>query len=313
MALLDIVNLNVDLPTAAGLVKASSGICLKIDRREAHCLIGGPGCGKTVVALGIMRLLPVNARTGGQILFRGMDLLRVSETKMKRIRGRQIAMIFEQPETCFSPAFSVGLQIAEAVRTREKCSVRESRERAMELMARVKLPATRKIYRQYLYEYSKGMARRAMIAMALASRPALLIADEPATGLDVAMRCRILAILKDLTSHFGISLLLITHDLEAAFFMCDRVSVMYAGFIVEKGPVQEILQFPRHPYTKALIRAMSNGTICADGGMAPELTRLPAGCPFHPRCDARQEICLKAIPSMARGVRCHLYEDMRSN
>lgn len=306
MILLDIVDLNVSFPTAAGVVQASNGVSLKIKQGETHCLIGESGCGKTILALGIMRLLPGNAIVNGRILFNGINLFCLSEKEMRKIRGRQIAMIFEQPQSCFNPVFSVGNQIAEAVKIHEKCSIKAATEKAVELMAKVKIPAPQQKYRQYPHEYSGGMTQRAMIAMAMALKPALLIADEPTTSLDATIKSQIITLLKDLIAQFDTSLLLITHDLETAFMLCEHVSVMYAGFIVEKAPVKNILKIPKHPYTKALISAVSDKAVSPISGMVPELTRLPRGCPFHPRCEGRRKICRKVVPPMEKGVRCHL-------
>lgn len=310
MNILDIVDLNVSLPTSAGIVKAPTGVCLTVKKGETHCLIGESGCGKTMVALGIMRLLPENAKVSGRILFNGRNLFSLSEKEMRKIRGREIAIIFEQPQSCLNPVFSVGEQIAEAVRIREKCSIKASEEKALALMTIVRISDVKKKYRQYPHEYSGGMAQRAMIAMAMALQPALLIADEPTTSLDIIIKARILQLLKDLVSQHGTSLILITHDLESAFRMCEHAAVMYAGWIVEKGLVKDILRTPKHPYTKALIHAVSDESSSPVRGAVPELTRLPTGCPFHPRCGISREICTRVMPQMEKGVRCHLQAEM---
>jgi peptide/nickel transport system ATP-binding protein len=310
MNLLDIADLNVSLPTSAGVVHASNGVTLSVRQGETHCLIGESGCGKTIVALGIMRLLPENAKVSGKIVFNGKNLFSLSEKEMRKIRGREIAIIFEQPQSCLNPVFSVGYQIAEAVRIHEKCSVKASEEKAIELMTMVKIPDAERKYRQYPHEYSGGMAQRAMIAMAMALQPSLLIADEPTTSLDTVIRAQIMAILKDLVTRFGTSLILITHDLEAAFRICEYAAVMYAGYIVEERPVRDILKTPKHPYTKALISAVSGETSSSIRGYLPELTRLPTGCPFHPRCEISRKICTEVIPQIKKGVRCHLQERM---
>lgn len=310
MCILRIICLNVSFPSPSGVVQASSGIRLEMKPGETRCLIGESGCGKSIVALSIMRLLPENACVSGEILFNGRDLLSLSEREMRKVRGREISMIFEQPQSCLNPLFPVEDQIAEAVKSHDRCSHKARKERAAELMKRVGLPGSAQKGAQYPHEYSGGMAQRAMIAMAMASRPSLLIADEPTTSLDGTTQARVLGLLKDLVSHYGMSLLLITHDLETAFWMCEHVSVMYAGSLVETGTVRALSEKPKHPYTKALIGALEDAGNSSIRGTVPELTRLPPGCPFHPRCPDSQEICHKVVPSMKRGARCHLHMKM---
>ncbi len=306
MNLLQISNLCVSFPTKAGVARVSDGISLKINQEESLCLVGESGCGKSIVALSIMRLLPKYARISGEIRFKGRDILSLREGEMRRIRGHEIAMIFEQPATCLNPVFTVGDQIAEAVRAAERCSSKESRKRAVELMDRVGIPSPEKRYSQYPHEFSGGMQQRAMIAIALAFRPSLLIADEPTTSLDVTIQAQIMELIKDLVSDFKTSLFLITHDIGVAAEMCDRVMVMYAGEIVEKGRIDKLFKGPRHPYSKALLGAISDNGLKPIRGSVPELTRLPAGCRFHPRCPVTLDICRQVRPQIKNGVRCHL-------
>ena len=306
MDLLQISNLHVDFPTKAGMVRASDGVNLEIKPGESLCLVGESGCGKTIVALTIMRLLPENAQISGEIWLKGKNLLSLGKEEMRKIRGREIAMIFEQPATCLNPVFTAGDQIAEAVRIHEKCSRKEARERAIELMEMVGIPSPRKRYRQYPHEFSGGMQQRVMIAMALAFSPSLLIADEPTTSLDVTIQTQIVELLKDLVAKLKTSLFLITHDLGVAAEMDDRVAVMYAGEIMEKGRVSEVFKYPQHPYTKALLGAISKDGLRPIKGSVPELTRLPKGCKFHPRCSQARDICREIRPEMKNGVRCHL-------
>jgi len=306
--LLDIVDLNISFPAKAGVVRVSDGVSLNIKPGESLCLVGESGCGKTIVALSIMRLLPQNARISGEIRFKGENLLSLGEEEMRKIRGREIAMIFEQPSTCLNPVFTVGDQIAEAVRVCEKCSKKESGERAVELMKMVGIPSPEKRYIQYPHEFSGGMQQRAMIAIALAFSPSLLIADEPTTSLDVTIQAQILEILKNLTDKFKTSLFLITHDLGIAAEMCDNVIVMYAGEILEKGHTGGLFKEPKHPYSKALLGAISDNELRPIQGSVPELTRLPAGCRFHPRCPMARDICRQVKPQLKNGVRCHLCE-----
>ncbi|MBW2079205.1 MAG: ABC transporter ATP-binding protein [Deltaproteobacteria bacterium] len=308
MDLLRISNLHVSFPTKAGVVWASDGVDLEIKQGESLCLVGESGCGKTIVALGIMRLLPENARVNGEICFKEKNLLSLGKEEMRKIRGREIAMIFEQPATCLDPVFAVGDQIAEAVRVHEKCSKKEARERSVELMEMVGIPSPQKRFRQHPHEFSGGMQQRAMIAIALAYNPSLLIADEPTTSLDVTIQAQIMELLKDLISKFKTSLFLITHDLGVAAEMCDGVAVMYAGEILEKGRVNEVFKYPKHPYTKALLGAISNDRLKPIKGSVPELTSLPSGCKFHPRCPLARDVCRDVRPEMKNGVRCHLWE-----
>jgi len=306
--LLRISNLRVSFPTKAGVVQASDGVNLEINQGESLCLVGESGCGKTIVALSIVRLLPENAQISGEIRFKGKNLLSLAKEEMRRIRGREIAMVFEQPATCLNPVFTVGDQIAEAVRVHEKCSKKESKERAIELMEMVGIPSPQKRYNQYPHEFSGGMQQRAMIAIALAFRPSLLIADEPTTSLDVTIQAQIMELLKDLVSKFRTSLFLITHDLAVAAEMCDKVAVMYAGDVMEKGRVSQVFKQPKHPYTKALLEAISEDGLRPIKGSVPELTRPPTGCKFHPRCPLATDACREVRPEMKNGVRCHLWQ-----
>lgn len=312
MNLLDIVNLNISFPTKAGVIRASDGVSLEIGQGEVLCLVGESGCGKTIVALGIMRLLPGNARIDGNILFHGKDLFALPEKEMRRVRGRDIAMIFEQPAKCLNPVLSVGDQIAEAVRIHARCSRKASKDRAVEMMGRVGIPAPHRRYRQYPHEFSGGMAQRVMIAMALVVKPSLLIADEPTTSLDVTIQAQIMFLLKGLVAQFKTSLLLITHDLGVAAQMGDRLAVMYAGGIVEKGRLNDVFRAPRHPYTRALVKVASRAGPASVSGTVPELSRLPSGCRFHPRCPLARDRCSKRMPGMQSGVRCHLFGSTES-
>lgn len=309
MALLEIRDLHVTFPTPAGLVCASDGVSLDLNEDDSLCLVGESGCGKTIIALAVMRLLPRNAVIAGEIRFRGQDLLSLKETRMRQIRGRDIAMIFEQPATCFNPVLTVGAQIAEVVQVHEKCPRSASKERAIELMEMVGIASPRKRYGQYPHEFSGGMIQRAMIAMALAFEPVLLIADEPTTSLDVTVQSQIIDLLSNLKSRLRTTLLLITHDLAVASQLCERAAVMYAGGLVEKGSVKEVFESPRHPYTQALLSAAFGNGSGIIRGTVPELTHLPDGCRFHPRCPRAQAICREVLPPMEDGVRCHLYQN----
>jgi oligopeptide/dipeptide ABC transporter ATP-binding protein len=221
-------------------------------------------------------------------------------------------MIFEQPASCLNPVFTIGDQIAEAVRIKENCSKKASWDRAVELMKTAGIPSAKERCRQYPHEFSGGMIQRAMIAMALAFRPSLLIADEPTTSLDVTIQAQITRLLSNLVAEFGMSLLLITHDLGVASRLCETIAVMYAGEIVEKGPIEKILKNPDHPYTQALTSAVSEKERPAVKGSVPELSRLPDGCRFHPRCPRADNLCRDVKPIMKNNVRCHFADTIES-
>jgi peptide/nickel transport system ATP-binding protein len=308
MDLLRVNNLYVSINTGENVVRASKGIDLAVKQGRSLCLVGESGCGKTVLALSIMRLLPENAHVSGEIWFRGKNLLLSSNEEMRRIRGREMAMIFAQPASYLNPVFTIGEQIAEAVRVHRDCSRRDAREMALELMEMVQIHPQRQRYDHYPHEFSGGMQQRVMIAMALAFSPYLLIADEPTSSLDVTVQAEILDLLRDLVARFGSSLLLITHDIGVAAEMCDQVAVMYAAEIVETGDASEVFCHPRHPYTKALLETISDGEFKPIRGSVPELTHLPAGCCFHPRCPMTKSICREKKPEMREGVKCHLWE-----
>jgi oligopeptide/dipeptide ABC transporter ATP-binding protein len=308
MDLLRVNNLYVSINTGENVVRASEGIDLAVKQGKSLCLVGESGCGKTVLAMSIMRLLPENAHVSGEIWFRGKNLLLISNEEMRRIRGQEIAMIFAQPASYLNPVVTIGEQIAEAVRVHRDCSRREAREMAIELMETVQIHPPRQRYDHYPHEFSGGMQQRVMIAMALAFSPHLLIADEPTSSLDVTVQTEILDLLRDLVARFGSSLLLITHDLGVAAEMCDHVAVMYAAEIVETGDADEVFSRPKHPYTKALLETISDSEFKPIRGSVPELTCLPAGCCFHPRCPMTENICREKKPEMREGVKCHLWE-----
>lgn len=308
MELLHINDLNVNFSTRGGLVRVLSGFNLDIEKGDSMCLVGESGCGKTMVALSIMRLLPENAQVRGEIRFEDRDLLSLKKEEIRRIRGRSISMIFEQPASCLNPVFTVGDQIAEAVRANGGCSKKEAKKTAVMLMNLTGIPSPEKRFNQYPHEFSGGMLQRAMISIAMASKPRLLIADEPTTSLDVTVQAQIIELIKGLIAKFDMSLLLITHDLGVAAELCRDVAVVYAGEIVERGRLVDVFQDPRHPYTKALVKAISEDGLRPIRGSVPELTRLPEGCRFHPRCPLVKDICRLSKPELKNGVRCHLWE-----
>jgi oligopeptide/dipeptide ABC transporter ATP-binding protein len=308
MDLIKVNNLSLCFPIQNGTVQILDGLNLKIGQNESLCLVGESGCGKSMTALAIAGLLPRNSLINGKISLKGKALLTAGKDEIRRIRGREIAMIFEQPTTCLNPVFTIGSQIAEAVRIYKKKSRKEAKKRAVHIMEMVGIPSPQKRYKQYPHQFSGGMQQRIMIAMALAYNPSLLIADEPTTSLDVTIQAQILDLLKDLTLAFKTSLLLITHDLGIAAEMCDKVAVMYAGRIVEQGQIDDVFDHPGHPYTKSLLEAISIDELKPIPGSVPEFSNLPSGCAFHPRCPSAIDICRYASPEMKNGVRCHLWE-----
>ncbi len=319
--LLRIEGLRTSFFTGEGEVRAVDGVDLEIARGETLGLVGESGCGKSVTALSILRLVPPPGRiVGGRILLEGTDLLALPEREMRRIRGGRIAMVFQEPMTSLNPVFTVGSQVSEAIRAHRKCSRREARDRAVELLARVRIPAPADRSREYPHRLSGGMRQRVMIAMALAAGPSLLIADEPTTALDVTIQAQIMEILLELKRELGMSMLLITHNLPLVAECADRIAVMYASRVVECGPAGEVLARPLHPYTRGLLdavpgpRSAGRRRLIAIPGSVPDPLRFPPGCRFHPRCPAAEDVCRAEEPPLreegpGRLASCHLIRD----
>jgi peptide/nickel transport system ATP-binding protein len=301
--LLQIRGLKVNFYTYRGVVKALDGINLTIQRRESMGLVGETGCGKSVTARSIMRLIDAPGRIeGGQVLLNGTDLLTVSEKEMRSIRGRRISFIFQEPKKALDPTATVGSQLLEAIRIVKDCSPKDARDAARDLLKKVGLADTERLMKSYSFELSGGMAQRVMIGMATCGSPQLVIADEPTSALDVSVQAQILRLLDDLYKEYGSSLLLITHDLGVAAENCDKIAVMYAGRIVEVGDVEDVFNKPAHPYTAKLLAAlptMDRDTLVSIPGMVPDLIHPPPGCRFSNRCDELQGICTKATPALA--------------
>ena len=290
--LLDIRDLTTRFYTEDGVVYAVNGVSYTLEEGEILGVVGESGCGKSVHALSIMRLIPIppGKIEEGTVVFRGRDLLKLSDDEMRRVRGAQIAMIFQDPMTSLNPVLTVGFQIMEPLKLHQGMSDKEARVRAGELLAMVGIPEAVQRLDDYPHQFSGGMRQRAMIAMALSSRPKLLIADEPTTALDVTIQAQILELMQELQAEFGMSILLITHDLGVIAEISRRVAVMYLGRIVEAGTAEAIFEEPLHPYTKALMGSIPKisrrvGKLEVIRGSVPDaFTRLP-GCPFFPRCD----------------------------
>jgi peptide/nickel transport system ATP-binding protein len=324
VALLQINNLRTHFFTDAGVVRAVDGVSLAVERGEAVGLVGESGCGKSMLALSILRLVPhpPGRIVGGEIFFQlaptggPVDLMKLSEAQMRAVRGGRIGMVFQEPTTSLNPVHTIGDQIAEAMALHGGGARSAIRARVMEMLARVGIPEPARRMHDYPHALSGGMRQRAMIAMALACRPALLIADEPTTALDVTIQAQILTLLTSLQQELGMALLLITHDLGVVAEMASRVIVMYAGRAVEEGTVQQIFSEAQHPYTQGLLRAVPPLVKLAPGqrfatipGMVPDLAELPPGCAFADRCPKVQERCRhEAVPddpcNVGRLVRC---------
>jgi peptide/nickel transport system ATP-binding protein/oligopeptide transport system ATP-binding protein len=299
-SLLQVRHLTTSFATRHGEVRAVDDVSFTLRQGETLSLVGESGCGKSVTALSLMRLVaPPGRIVAGEILFEGRDLLKLSEREMRAIRGDDIAMIFQDPLTSLNPVFTVGEQIAEAIRLHRGVSKREAWNQAIEGMRDVAIPAPEVRAKSYPHEMSGGMRQRVMIAMALACDPKLLIADEPTTALDVTIQAQILDLLNELRERRNLALLLITHDLGVVAETADRVAVMYAGQIVEEAPVRELFNRPRHPYTEGLLHAVPKLGDKSAGrkrlqtieGVVPNLLNLPPGCRFAPRCVHRQPKC----------------------
>jgi peptide/nickel transport system ATP-binding protein len=318
--LLEIRDLVTEFRTEQGTVRAVDGVSFAIPARATLGVVGESGCGKSVTALSIMRLIAAPGRiAGGEVRYAGRDLLALRPAEMRAIRGNRIAMIFQEPMTSLNPVFTVGDQVGEAVRLHQRASRREARRIAIEMFRKVGIPAPEDRVDAYPHQLSGGMRQRVMIAMALACKPDLLIADEPTTALDVTIQAQILDLLRSLQRELGMSILLITHDLGVVAETCDEVIVMYAGRIVERATTEVLFAGPRHHYTAGLLRSVpsyGDGTEIAEHGrlheipgMVPSLAELPAGCKFVDRCPSAQARCRAEEPDLvalgASWVRCH--------
>jgi len=317
--LLDVKQLKTYFFLERGVVKAVDGIDLKIKIGESLGLVGESGCGKSVTALSIMRLVPYPGKiVEGSVMFDGIDLLKLKEEEMRKIRGKKIAMIFQDPTTALNPTLTIGDQLAEVFQIHENMSKSEAYKEAKEMLDLVGIPSSQERLKDYPHQLSGGMKQRVMIAMALACKPNLLIADEPTTNLDVTIQAQILELLKDLKRRFSTSIMLITHHLGLVAELCDTVAVMYAGKLVEYASMRDVLKNPKHPYTKALLECIPDVTgrskkLSFIKGSLPDPFNLPTGCRFNPRCPYAFEDCYNREPeirevSLNHAVACHLYE-----
>jgi peptide/nickel transport system ATP-binding protein len=320
--LLAIENLITEFRTEAGTVRAVDGVSFEIPKGKTVGVVGESGCGKSVTALSVMRLIqdPPGKISGGRVLYGGKDLLKLSESEMRKIRGNKISMIFQEPMTSLNPVFTCGDQVAEAIVLHQKLSGKAAMAKVVELFQLVGIPSPEERVRAYPHQMSGGMRQRVMIAMALACHPDLLIADEPTTALDVTIQAQILELLSRLQRELGMSIMLITHDLGVVAETCEEVVVMYAGRIVERAPASAIFAGPKHHYTAGLLRSVPSFETVGEErgqharlreipGMVPALTALPKGCKFQDRCPAVAERCRESEPELSkmedgRLVRC---------
>jgi len=318
--LLGVENLSVEFSTEHGLVRVVDGVSFSIGQGETFCLVGESGCGKTVTALAIMRLVqsPPGRIASGRVVFDGEDLVRAPEWRARQVRGAGISMVFQEPMAALNPVFTIGEQVAEGIRAHLEVSRREARRMALEMLRNVRMPEPERRMDEYPHQMSGGMLQRAMIAAALVCRPALLIADEPTTALDVTVQAQILALLKHLQGRMGMSVLLITHDLGVVAQVADRVAVMYAGQIVESADVDSLFARPLHPYMNGLLNSVpvlgsGKRRLNAIPGNVPDPRWLPSGCRFHPRCPMAEDRCAAVEPELrliepGHSARCMLLD-----
>jgi oligopeptide transport system ATP-binding protein len=312
--LLEVEQLQVEFRTREGVAKAINGVSFDLHQGETLAILGESGSGKSVTAQAIMGILdsPPAFVTGGEVRYCGQDILKLSENERRRVRGPEISMVFQDALSALNPVFSVGWQIAEMFRKHRGMNKTDSLAQAVRLMQRVQIPGAAQRVKAYPHQFSGGMRQRIMIAMAIALDPAVLIADEPTTALDVTVQAQIMQLLKDLQQERKMGLILITHDLGVVADVADRIAVMYAGRIVEQADAFELYAQPAHPYTKGLLESIprldqKGETLDAIGGLPPNLMHIPPGCPFNPRCHYAQDICRVDPPPPLREVARHRF------
>ncbi len=301
---IDVESLSVEFNINNQFFKAVRDVSFYIDSGETLGLVGESGCGKSVTSLAILQLLTKSARIHGQVQYGGNDLLLLGSDQMRKIRGNEISMIFQEPMTSLNPVYTIGAQIAEALLLHKNISRKEANRLAVELLHKVGIPRPNEILKDYPHQLSGGMRQRVMISIAMSCNPKLLIADEPTTALDVTIQAQILELMRQISDDFNTSILMITHDLGVVAETCDRVAVMYAGRIVEQGKVDDIFFHPQHPYTKGLLNAIpkidaeTKRRLEPISGNVPSLTRMPAGCAFAPRCPMVMDKCRTDLPDL---------------
>jgi oligopeptide transport system ATP-binding protein len=322
---LAVSDLRVEFRTRTGTAKAVNGVNFTVHPGETLAILGESGSGKSVTAQAVMGIIdsPPGYITGGEIKYRGVDLLKLPEEQRRKIRGNRVAMIFQDALSALNPVFTVGFQLAEMFRKHKGMSRSDSKAKAVELLDLVKIPAARQRVSDFPHQFSGGMRQRVMIAMALALDPEVLIADEPTTALDVTVQAQIMNLLRELQRERDMGLILITHDMGVVADVADRISIMYAGRIIEEAPVRDIYASPAHPYTKALLESipridMKGQELSVIRGLPPALTRIPPGCPFAPRCRyVREEVCTVDPPPPLyvtgpdRHAACHFWQEVK--
>jgi oligopeptide/dipeptide ABC transporter ATP-binding protein len=314
--LLKVEDLKLALHTPRGVAKVLDGVNFHIDKSEIFGLVGETGCGKTVTSLSIIGLLPKNAITSGRIFLDGEDLLKKSDSEMQNIRGKKVSMVLQDPMSSLNPVFSIGEQICDVIEMHHNATKEEVKTMAIDMFKSVELPEPQTCFKLYPHELSGGMLQRAAIAIALCSKPMLVIADEPTSALDVTIQKQILELFTKLKTDLGISVLLITHDLGVVAEVCDRVSVMYAGNVVEEASTSDLFKNPLHPYTKGLLGCVPDPSKREKGllyieGFVPDMVDPPNGCRFHPRCEKAMPLCRREKPRIVKFgndhmVACHL-------
>ncbi|MER6060410.1 ABC transporter ATP-binding protein [Streptomyces sp. NPDC001792] len=319
--LLEVRDLHVEFRTRDGIAHAVNGVSYEVDAGETLAVLGESGSGKSVAAQAVMGILdtPPGKVTGGRILFQGRDLLTLKEEERRKVRGAGMAMIFQDALSALNPVLSVGDQLGEMFVVHRGMSRKDARGKAVELMERVRIPAAAQRVRDYPHQFSGGMRQRIMIAMALALEPALIIADEPTTALDVTVQAQVMDLLAELQREYHMGLILITHDLGVVADVADRIAVMYAGKIVESAPVRDIYKAPAHPYTRGLLDSIprldqKGQQLYAIKGLPPNLMHIPRGCSFHPRCPMARDVCRTDEPPLyevsgTRGSACHFWRE----
>ncbi len=317
-SILEIKNLSTSFFTDEGAMKAVDGVSLNVPKGQTIGIVGESGCGKSVLALSVLRLIEKPGKiVGGEVIFHGRDILKRNEKEMRNLRGNQISMIFQEPMTSLNPVYTVGDQIGESYEIHQKMTKRQAKIKSIEMLKLVGIPSPEKRIHQYPFEMSGGMRQRVMIAMALACAPELLIADEPTTALDVTIQAQILELIKELQAKLNMSVIIITHDLGIVAETCRQVAVMYCGNIVEYAAVQTLFEDPKHPYTIGLFNSLPRPDIDKEEleaikGSVPAPNEIPAGCRFAPRCPYAEDICRERLPELesfegGHLVRCWIY------
>lgn len=323
---LEVKDLHVEFRTRNGIAHAVNGVSFSLRAGETRAILGESGCGKSVTAQAIMGILdtPPGFVTGGEIRYRGVDLLKLREAQRRKVRANRIAMIFQDALSALNPVFTVGFQLSELFRKHRGMSRADSKVRAVELLDLVKIPAAKQRVNEYPHQFSGGMRQRVMIAMALALDPEVLIADEPTTALDVTVQAQIMSLLAELQQERNMGLLLITHDMGVVADVADQISVMYAGRVIEEAPVREIYESPSHPYTKGLLESiprldLKGQELSAIKGLPPLLTDIPKGCAFNPRCRYARDACRRdPVPPLyqvapSRSSACHFWKEVKAD